>query len=69
VNNSVAIQVIEYRVITTCGRIFSWSATSLDALFYEFKRDTGLSISQAMPFADDYDQLQLNSEYEGGKDK
>jgi hypothetical protein len=67
--NSVAVPVIEYRVITECGRIFSWSATSPDSLFYEFKRDTGLSISSAMPFKDyeaEDKQLELNHEYEKG---
>jgi hypothetical protein len=66
-NNSVAVPVIEYRIITTEGRIFSWSATSPDALFYEFKRDTGLSISSAMPFKDyeaEDKQLEFNAELE-----
>jgi hypothetical protein len=65
--NSVAVPVIEYRVITECGRIFSWSATSIDSLFYEFKRDTGMSISQAMPFKDyeaEDKQLEFNAEHE-----
>jgi hypothetical protein len=64
-NNSVAVPVIEYRVITTEGRIFSWSATSIDSLFYEFKRDTGLSIASAMPFEDGFEQLEMNAEHEG----
>jgi hypothetical protein len=70
--NSVAVSVIEYRVITECGRIFSWSATSPDSLFYEFKRDKGLSIAMAEPYADwearqvdGYEQLELNAEHEG----
>jgi hypothetical protein len=66
-SNSAALPVIEYRVITDCGRIFSWSSTSPDSLFYEFKRDTGLSIASAIPFKD-YEvedaQMELNAELE-----
>lgn len=73
--NSVAIPVIEYRVETLCGRIISHSATDSQDLLDSFQRVWGLSIGIAEPFAlwesrqplqaDNYDQLELNSEYEG----
>jgi hypothetical protein len=70
--NSVALPVIEYRAITECGRILSWSATSPESAMYEIKRDKLLSVVEIMPFKlwealqeDGFKQLELNSEIEG----
>jgi hypothetical protein len=67
--NSVAVPVIEYRAITECGRVFSWSATSPQSVFYEIKRDKGLSVVLVEPYSlyeeECLKQLELNSEHEG----
>jgi hypothetical protein len=70
--NSVAVPVIEYRVITECNRIFSWSATSPESAMYEIKRDKLLSVMDIMPYKlwealqeDGFKQLELNAEHEG----
>lgn len=67
--NSVAIPVIEYRVITECGRTFSWSATSPESAMYEIKRDKLLTVVDIMPYKlwealqeDGFKQLELNHE-------
>lgn len=72
-SNSAATPVIEYRVETYCGRIISHSATDSQDLLDSFKRVWGLSIATAEPFAlwearqsDNYEMLELHSEYETG---
>jgi hypothetical protein len=71
--NSVALPVIEYRALTECGRILSWSATSPMSAMYEIKRDKLLTVVEIMPYKlwealqeDGYKQLELVAEYEKG---
>lgn len=49
--NSVAVPVIEYRAITECGRILSWSAETAIAAMYEIKRDMDLSVVMIEPWS------------------
>lgn len=71
-NNSVALPIIEYRAITSCNRILSWSATSPESAMFEIKRDKYLTVVDIMPYklwealqTDEHSQLELNSDHEG----